>query len=110
VYRPLETVMLDGPWHKSRVVLLGDAAHATTPHLGQGAGLAIEDAIVLAEELACRDTPESAFTAYRERRYERCRYIVETSLAICLGQLGRGPPLDNAKVAAEMFSRVAEPI
>jgi len=110
VYRPLETVMLDGPWHKGRVVLLGDAVHATTPHLGQGAGMAIEDAIVLAEELTCHDTPESAFTAYHERRFERCRYIVEQSLAICLGQLGRGPPVDNAKATAQMFRRVAEPI
>jgi 2-polyprenyl-6-methoxyphenol hydroxylase-like FAD-dependent oxidoreductase len=44
VYRPLEGMMLYGPWHKGRVVLLGDAVHATTPHLGQGAGMAIEDA------------------------------------------------------------------
>src|SRR5690606_2633253 len=42
-YRPLETIMLDGPWHRGRVVLLGDAVHATTPHLGQGAGMAVED-------------------------------------------------------------------
>ena len=51
VYRPLETLLLEGPWHSGRVVLLGDAVHASTPHLGQGAGMAIEDAIVLAEEL-----------------------------------------------------------
>jgi hypothetical protein len=67
-------------------------------------------AIVLAEELARRDSPEAAFAAYRERRFERCRYIVEQSLAICLGQLGKGPPVDNAKATAEMFQRVAEPI
>ena len=110
VYRPLETVMLDGPWHKGRVVLLGDAVHATTPHLGQGAGMAIEDSIVLAEELARHDTPAAAFTAYRDRRFERCRYIVQNSLAICLGQLGKGPPVDNAKATAEMFHVIAEPI
>jgi 2-polyprenyl-6-methoxyphenol hydroxylase-like FAD-dependent oxidoreductase len=110
VYRPLETVLLDGPWHKGCVVLIGDAVHASTPHLGQGAGMAIEDAIVLAEELARHDTPEAAFTAYRARRFERCRYIVEKSLAICLGQLGKGPPVDNARATAEMFADVAEPI
>jgi 2-polyprenyl-6-methoxyphenol hydroxylase-like FAD-dependent oxidoreductase len=110
VYRPLETVMVAGPWHKGRVVLLGDAVHATTPHLGQGAGMAIEDAIVLAEEIARHDTPEAAFAAYRERRFGRCDYIVRASLAICLGQLGQGPPIDNAKATAEMFARVAEPI
>ena len=92
------------------MVLLGDAVHATTPHLGQGAGMAVEDGIVLAEELERHDTPEAAFTAYRDRRFERCRYIVESSLAICHGQLGKGPPVDNARATAEMFERVAEPI
>ena len=110
VYRPLEGMMLYGPWHKGRVVLLGDAVHATTPHLGQGAGMAIEDSIVLAEELAKADTPEEAFAAYRERRFERCKYIVESSLAICHGQLGKGPPVDNHKATAEMFEVTAQPI
>ncbi len=110
VYRPLETFLLEGAWHKGRIALLGDAVHASTPHLGQGAGMAVEDAIVLAEELARHDTPEPAFAAYRERRFERCRYIVEKSLAICLGQLGKGPPVDNARATAEMFEVVAAPI
>lgn len=110
VYRPLEGLMLRGDWHRGRVVLLGDAVHATTPHLGQGAGMAIEDAIVLAEEIARHDTPEAAFAAYRARRFDRCAYIVDASLAICMGQLGKGPPVDNAKATAEMFARVAEPI
>jgi 2-polyprenyl-6-methoxyphenol hydroxylase-like FAD-dependent oxidoreductase len=110
VYRPLETLLVEGPWHKGRVVLLGDAVHASTPHLGQGGGMAIEDSLVLAEELARGADIESALAAYRERRFERCRYIVESSLAICMGQLGHGPPIDNAQATAEMFARVAEPI
>lgn len=110
VYRPLEGMMLHGPWHKGRVVLLGDAVHATTPHLGQGAGMAIEDGIVLAEELTRHTDPEAAFAAYRERRYERCRYIVEKSLEICMGQLGKGPAVDNHKATAEMFAMVSQPI
>jgi 2-polyprenyl-6-methoxyphenol hydroxylase-like FAD-dependent oxidoreductase len=110
VYRPLETMFLEGPWHQGRVVLLGDAVHASTPHLGQGAGMAIEDAIVLAEELSRHDTAETAFTGYRERRFERCRYIVEESLAICRGQLGQGPPVDNARATAAMFQVTAQPI
>jgi len=110
VYRPLEAMMVYGLWSSGRVVLLGDAVHATTPHLGQGAGMAIEDSIVLAEELAKADTPEEAFAAYRERRFERCRYIVESSLAICHGQIGKGPPVDNHAATADMFKVVAEPI
>lgn len=110
VYKPLEWVMLEGPWHKGRVVLLGDAVHATTPHLGQGAGMAIEDSLVLAEELAKASDYEEAFTAFRARRYERCKYIVDASKAICFGQLGKGPLVDNAEATREMFMKVAEPI
>ena len=110
VYRPLEGMMVHGPWHNGRVVLIGDAVHATTPHLGQGAGMAVEDSIVLAEEIAAAAAPEAAFAAYRARRYERCRYIVEKSLAICHGQIGKGPPVDNAQATAEMFQIVSQPI
>jgi 2-polyprenyl-6-methoxyphenol hydroxylase-like FAD-dependent oxidoreductase len=110
VYRPLETLLVEGPWHNGRVVLLGDAVHATTPHLGQGAGMAIEDSLVLAEELVRHADPEAAFNAYRARRFDRCAYIVRASLAICLGQLGKGPPVDNARATGEMFAVTAQPI
>ncbi|MFL9840444.1 FAD-dependent oxidoreductase [Sphingomonas sp. ST-64] len=110
VYRPLEHLFVDGPWHVGRVVLIGDAVHATTPHLGQGAGLAIEDAVVLAEEVARHAVPEAAFAAYRERRVERCRFVCELSLSICRGQIGEGDPIDNSDATAAMFARTAEPI
>jgi 2-polyprenyl-6-methoxyphenol hydroxylase-like FAD-dependent oxidoreductase len=110
VYRPLESLLVEGPWHHGRVVLLGDAVHATTPHLGQGAGLAIEDSLVLAEELSNHPSLEAAFTAYRARRFDRCAYIVRESLAICRGQLGQGPPIDNARATAEMFDVTSRPI
>ncbi|NML92334.1 FAD-dependent oxidoreductase [Novosphingobium olei] len=110
VYRPLEATMVHGPWSRGRIGLLGDAVHATTPHLGQGAGMAIEDAIVLAEELERHPEVETALKAYRDRRYERCRYIVEASLAICKGQLGEAPPVDNHKATGEMFAVVSQPI
>ena len=110
VYRPLEAMMLYGDWHSGRVVLLGDAVHATTPHLGQGAGLAIEDSIVLAEEISRHSDPAAAFKAFRDRRIGRCKYIVESSLAICRGQLGQGPLVDNAAATEEAFRVMAEPI
>lgn len=110
VYKPLETVMIEGPWHRGRVVLLGDAVHATTPHLGQGAGMAIEDSLVLAEEIAAADTPEAAFTAFRARRYPRCKYIVDASLGLCRGQLGKGPRIEQAEATRAMFEVVARPL
>jgi 2-polyprenyl-6-methoxyphenol hydroxylase-like FAD-dependent oxidoreductase len=72
--------------------------------------MAIEDAVVLAEELARHDKPETAFTAYRHRRFDRCCYVVEKSLEICRGQLGQGPLVDNAKADAEMNALMAQPI
>ena len=110
VYRPLEWLMLEGDWHKGRVALLGDAVHSTTPHLGQGAGLAIEDAIVLADELTKASKPEQAFENYRNRRFERCDYIVKASLEICLGQLGKGPLVDVGEATAKASAVVSKPI
>lgn len=79
IYSPLKTLMLSAPWYKNRVVMIGDAAHATIPQLGSGAALAIEDAVVLAEELA-KDIPvETALENYMTRRYDRCKMIVDTS-------------------------------
>ncbi len=110
VYRPLEVTMAQGAWHRGRVVLLGDAAHTTTPHLGQGAAMAIEDSLVLADELSRHPDIVAALTAYRNRRFDRCAWIVQTSEAICRGQLGQGPLIDNAKAGAEAFAITAEPI
>jgi 2-polyprenyl-6-methoxyphenol hydroxylase-like FAD-dependent oxidoreductase len=87
-YRPLEKLLLDPPWHRGRVVLIGDAAHATTPHVGHGAGLAVEDAIVLAE-LLCEAAPlDELLDRFVKRRYERCRIVVDGS--VHLGELEMG--------------------
>ncbi|WP_203290705.1 FAD-dependent oxidoreductase [Maricaulis parjimensis] len=110
VYRPLEGLMVEGDWSKGRVALMGDAVHATTPHLGQGAGLAIEDALVIADELSRHGDVATAFKAFRDRRFKRCDYVVKSSLAICMGQLGKGPLIDNSQATGEMFQVVSEPI
>ena len=72
--------------------------------------MAIEDAVVIAEELERHSTPQEAFVAYQKRRFERCRYVVERSLEICRGQLGQGPLVDNAKAGQEMNALLAQPI
>lgn len=110
VYRPLDSLFLSGPWHRGRVVLLGDAAHTTTPHLGQGAGLAVEDSLVLADELVRAKEPEQAFEAYRQRRFERCQFIVEKSLTICHSQQGTGRGVDQAEITRQMLELTAQPI
>ena len=103
VYKPLEWLYLDGPWHKGRVALLGDAVHATTPHLGQGAGMAIEDGIVLAEELAQQATPQAAFTAWRGAPRGALPLHRRSLQAIGDSQLGLRPPVDQRPPCAGMF-------
>ena len=73
-------------WVDGRVALLGDAAHALTPNMGQGAGMAMEDAAVLAEELAGaargETAVEEALTSYVARRRDRVEAIVRLSRQI----------------------------
>lgn len=66
-------------WSKGRVALLGDACHAMLPHAGQGAGMAIEDARVLANSLAAqKDDVAGALRAYSAARTDRVRMVMET--------------------------------
>jgi 2-polyprenyl-6-methoxyphenol hydroxylase-like FAD-dependent oxidoreductase len=69
-------------WHKGPVCLIGDAAHATSPHIGQGASLALEDAVVLARCL--RDIPdlEWVFATYQGLRIERVETLVRQARRI----------------------------
>jgi 2-polyprenyl-6-methoxyphenol hydroxylase-like FAD-dependent oxidoreductase len=87
VYRPFWALLLEAPWHSGRTVLIGDAVHATTPHLASGAGIGIEDAIVLAEELDRTQNVDSALSAFTNRRFERCKMVVNNSLR--LGEIER---------------------
>jgi 2-polyprenyl-6-methoxyphenol hydroxylase-like FAD-dependent oxidoreductase len=82
VYSPLSEVLLPPPWHRGRVVLGGDAAHACTPHITQGAAMALEDAVVLAEELDGAVDVERALTEYEQRRYPRAKFVQEVSRGI----------------------------
>ncbi|KRF39385.1 NAD(P)/FAD-dependent oxidoreductase [Terrabacter sp. Soil810] len=63
-------------WHRDRMVIVGDAAHAPSPSSGQGASLALEDAVVLATCLRDGGTVEEALTAYDTARRDRVERIV----------------------------------
>jgi 2-polyprenyl-6-methoxyphenol hydroxylase-like FAD-dependent oxidoreductase len=68
-------------WHTDRVLLIGDAAHAGPPHMGQGGCMAMEDALVLSELLGGADTLDDALTAYVARRKPRTDWVQEQSRA-----------------------------
>jgi FAD-dependent urate hydroxylase len=75
----------DSTWTRGRVVLLGDAAHMTTPFIGQGAGISMEDSVILAKELSLTDGLRDqrmishAFAMYEKSRMRRCAQVVLTS-------------------------------
>ena len=81
-YRPIESLILPSPWYKGRVVLIGDAVHASTPHLAMGAAMAFEDAVVLSDLLASDAPVAQVLEEFMRRRYERCRMVVENSLQL----------------------------
>jgi 2-polyprenyl-6-methoxyphenol hydroxylase-like FAD-dependent oxidoreductase len=110
VYRPLEAHVLRGGWFKGRAILIGDAAHASTPQLASGAGMAAEDGIVLAEELARQGSVPAAFEAFMGRRFERCRMVVENSLEIGRLEMSGAPPADQTAVVARSLEALAAPI
>lgn len=110
VYKPMEVVFVDEPWFRDRVILIGDAAHATTPHLAQGAGMAIEDAVVLADELGRRDDWKSAFQSFHSRRFERCKTISQGSIQVGEWELEHSPEADHKGMLVAMITLAAEPI
>ncbi|CAN5652686.1 FAD-dependent oxidoreductase [soil metagenome] len=80
LYTAVEEMRVPMPWHRGRVLLIGDAAHASSPFMGQGGTMALEDAVVLAEMLAAGDEDVAAtLAAFGERRYARCNFVQEAS-------------------------------
>jgi 2-polyprenyl-6-methoxyphenol hydroxylase-like FAD-dependent oxidoreductase len=110
VYRPLEQMLLPRPWYRGRVVLIGDAVHATTPHLAAGACIGIEDAMVLAEELAKGADVDGALAAFEARRWERCRMVVENSGRLADIEINGGSREDHASIMKISMKTLAEAI
>ena len=67
------------PWSRGRTVLVGDAAHAMTPDLGQGGAMALEDAVALAEALAASASVAEALAVYERVRAPRAAWIARQS-------------------------------
>ena len=75
-FAPIEEVAPPA-WTAGRVVLIGDAAHASSPNMAQGAAMALEDALVLADLLATSQDIDEALTEYRQRRTARVTWVQE---------------------------------
>jgi len=110
VYRPIETVSIAQPWQRGRVALIGDAAHATSPHVGQGAAMALEDSIVLADEITKSDDLATAFDGFGRRRYDRVKTIVDISTQIGEWEINQTPDADFVGLTMKSVITTAEPI
>lgn len=66
-------------WYKGRVCLIGDAAHGISPHIGQGASLALEDTVVIAELLKLHKDSGTAFQIFQSERQSRVEKIIKSA-------------------------------
>jgi 2-polyprenyl-6-methoxyphenol hydroxylase-like FAD-dependent oxidoreductase len=95
LYTAVEEVQAPLPWHAGRLLLIGDAAHASTPFMGQGGAMAVEDAVVLAEMLADHGISDATLRAFGERRYPMCRFVQDASR-----QVGEAGAVEDAASCA----------
>jgi 2-polyprenyl-6-methoxyphenol hydroxylase-like FAD-dependent oxidoreductase len=87
VYSPISDVLLPLPWFPGRVGILGDAAHACAPHLTQGAGMALEDGMVLADCLDAGGSLDDRLRAFEQRRFPRARLVQDVSHGILQAEM-----------------------
>lgn len=80
--------VIDGPWNRGRVVVIGDAAHSCPPTIAQGAAMGLEDAVVIADLLLSSDEVDDAlWHRFTERRLPRAKGVVEASVQLADWQL-----------------------
>lgn len=109
-YRPLANLLVPTPWNRGRLVMIGDTVAATTPHLASGAGIGIESGIVLGEELASNADLQVALDRFHERRWERCRMVVENSGRLCQIEIDGGDKAEHASIMKTSMMTLAQPI
>lgn len=111
ICRPVFSMIMPPPWHRGRVVLIGDAAHTSAPQLASGATIAIEDAVVLARYLVSEASLGAALETFARARYDRCRMVVENSAQLGEWEMhpGTGEHL-VAKVVAESYRELAKEV
>ena len=119
-YTAIEEVHLPLPSSRGPVVLVGDAAHSSSPFMGQGGAMALEDALVLAEMLSAAGDVPGALTAFSTRRFERCKFVQDESRKV--GQAGAIEDLKATAIRNErmrdgaqrevdkFYARILEPI
>jgi 2-polyprenyl-6-methoxyphenol hydroxylase-like FAD-dependent oxidoreductase len=105
------TVLAPQPWVRNRAIVIGDAAHCPTPQLAAGAAMCLEDAVALEDALRTEPDIDRALADFCDRRYERCRYVVETATLLSYWQTYPGDPeARHEELTEEAFRLLAEPV
>ncbi|MFJ3438731.1 FAD-dependent oxidoreductase [Streptomyces cyaneofuscatus] len=108
-YTWFDRLLVEGSWHRGRVVLIGDAAHCCPPTLAQGAALSLEDAWVLAQLLTEAEVWDGELLqAYYERRISQVRPVVEASVQIGQWQLDHVRDADVPGLMARTMTMLRE--
>ena len=108
-YTQFESLIVPAPWHRGRVVLIGDAAHACPPTLAQGAAQALEDAAVLTELLlSSGELDDGLWAAFTARRFFRAKTVVEASCQLAQWQLDHTQG-DVMSLIATVTALITEP-
>ena len=102
----IEWLLVDDPWYRGRIIVIGDAAHACPPLIAQGAAMCAEDAVVLAE-IVTGDRPlEVALPAFMSRRMPRVEVVVRNSMRLVRWEMGLESHTDE-DVARTMSSTLS---
>jgi 2-polyprenyl-6-methoxyphenol hydroxylase-like FAD-dependent oxidoreductase len=99
----IEWLLVDDPWFRGRVIVIGDAAHACPPLIAQGAAMCAEDAVVLAEIVTSGQPLARALPAFMTRRLPRVGLVVRNSMQLVRWEMDAEPHTD-ADVARTMSS------
>ena len=109
-YTFFETHLVDGPWNRGRVVIIGDAAHSCPPTLAQGAAQSLEDAAVLGELLTTADTlDDQLWKDLTARRLERARVVVDSSVQLGQWQIDHVRDADVPALMGKVSTLVSQP-
>jgi len=109
-FQQIEWIMVPAPWHKGRVIALGEVVHAVPPLIAQGAAQCVEDSLILAEYVTQEGDLEEQFQAFYERRIPRIQGVVDASMQLAEWERNPGTPgADPGRVMAEALLALVPP-
>jgi 2-polyprenyl-6-methoxyphenol hydroxylase-like FAD-dependent oxidoreductase len=109
-YQYIESVCVDDPWYRGRVLVIGDAAHACPPLIAQGAAMCAEDGVVLAEVLTSGDGVDEALEKFMQRRFPRAKMVLDNSMQLAEWEIHPDTPgADPGRIMGETLHALTSP-